>query len=72
MKLIVAILAIIQSVLDRIPSRKESILNRIDEIRNEIKKMQSKESNWTAIDSGKYYTLIDELSKLENRAKNIG
>lgn len=65
------LLVLLQGVLDRLPSRKEALLNQIQDSKNEIKKLQTKTSAWTAVDSGLYYTLTDKLSKLEERAKNI-
>ena len=67
-----AVLSIIASLLDRLPSRKESISIRIQEIKDEIKVMQTKTGTWTAVDSGKYYSLSNELSKLEKRASLVG
>lgn len=72
MKFIAGLILLIQSILDRLPSRKESILNRIQEIKDEIKKLQSKGGSWTVIDSARYYKLDDELCELEKRSEKIG
>ncbi len=72
MQFIASLIILIQGVLDRLPSRKESILNRIQEIKNDIKKMQSKSNAWTVTDSGIYYKLTSELQDLERRSQNIG
>ena len=58
-------------ILDRLPGRKESILNRIDEIKYEIIKLQHK-ANFDANDSAKYQLLLNELSALEKRSANLG
>lgn len=67
-----ALLGIIQSILDRLPSRKESLLNAIQDKKDEIKKLQQKSAPWTIPDSAKYSLLLDELSKLEKRRDAIG
>lgn len=72
MKWLVVLFTFLQGILDRLPSRKEAKLNRIQEIKDEIKKLQRKPGDWTAIDTGRYYTLTDELQKLERESANIG
>lgn len=69
MKWLGALLAIIQSLLDRLPSRRESILNQILETKSAIKRMQEKQG-WTATDTANYYVLVNKLSDLEKRRDN--
>lgn len=67
-----ALLKILEFLVDRIPSRREALLNRIQEVKNAIKKKQQKpKGNWTPTDSAEYYILVDELSALEKRAANL-
>ena len=67
------IIELVNKVLDRFPSRTESILNRIQEIKHELKTMQlDKAGQWTEADTIKYNTLLIELSQLEQRASNFG
>lgn len=64
--------AVIQGIIDRMPSRKEALLNEIQSVKDEIKKLQQKQTPWMVTDSGKYYTLLDRLQSLELRASNLG
>lgn len=67
-----ALLKIAEFLVDRIPSRREALLNRIQELKDAIKKKQQKPKGaWTPTDSAEYYLLVDELSRLEKRAANI-
>lgn len=66
-----AIVEIISKLLDRLPSRKEAILNRILEIKDEQRTLQDTKP-WTEPLSIKYYTLSSELFTLEKRARNAG
>jgi len=63
------IFELLLAIFDNIPSRRERLLNRINEIKHELKEMQQKP--WTDELSVKYYTLSSELSDLEKRAANI-
>lgn len=72
MKIFLVLLTFLQGILDRLPSRKESIANRIQEIKDELHKMQLKSGVWTGRDTAAYYKLVDELSALEKRSANIG
>lgn len=69
---ITGLLGIIKVILDRLPSRRESLLNRIQEIKDELKKMQATTAPWTIDLSVRYYKLSDELSALEKRTANLG
>lgn len=66
----IAIVEFINKILDRLPSRRESIQNRIQEIKDEQKKMQNEP--WTDKYSTRYYLLAAELYSLERRARNVG
>lgn len=63
---------IILSILDKFPSRKEALLNEIDNIKSEIYKLQNKETAWTLVDSANYNDLTNRLSALEKRRTNAG
>jgi len=71
MKFFLVLLTFLQGILDRLPSRQESIANQIQELKDELHKMQSKSGVWTARDTATYYSITDKLSKLEKRSNNI-
>jgi hypothetical protein len=71
--MIAKIIAILLAILDRLPSRKESIYNEIERTKKEIYDMQKRpDHKWNAVDSGNYYILTERLRQLEARAKNAG
>lgn len=65
-----SLFAIIQGIIDRLPSRKESLLNEIDKTEEEIKQLQKKNGKWTVLDSHRYYALTDRLQALRERSEN--
>lgn len=70
MNLIAAFFEFVTRIMDRLPSRRESILNQIQDTKDEIKNFQEKSSPWTIPDTVKYYAIVDKLSKLEKRRDN--
>lgn len=70
MKLVLAIFAFLQSILDRLPSKKEAIANEIDDIKAKLHDMQQTKTKWTVIDTAEYYKLAERLSQLEKRSAN--
>lgn len=66
------ILAIIEALLNLFPSRRESILNEIQEIKDKLHAMQQKSGQWTVDDTSRYYQLTDRLQKLEKQSTNFG
>lgn len=66
------ILAILEALLNLFPSRRESILNEIQDIKDKLHAMQTKPGNWTALDTAEYYKLTDRLQQLEKKSANFG
>lgn len=65
------LLNLVNAIMDRLPSRREALLNQIQETKDAIKDLQ-KTKPWTALASGQYYALDDKLQSLEKRAANLG
>ncbi len=63
---------IILAILDKFPSRKEALLNDIENIKIELFKLQNKKGPWTLIDSVNYSDLTNKLQSLEKRRTNAG
>lgn len=70
MKWLVVLFTFLQGILDRMPSKKESIANEIDEIKAKLHDMQQTKVKWTVIDTAEYYKLTERLSQLEKRSLN--
>lgn len=70
MKWLVVLITFLQGILDRLPNKKESIANEINDIKDKLHEMQQTNTTWTFIDTAEYYKLTERLSQLEKRAIN--
>ena len=66
------ILAILEALLNLFPSRREAILNEMQEIKDKLHAMQAKPSVWTTRDNIEYDKLTDRLRQLEKKSANFG
>lgn len=57
------------NILDRLPGRRESLIIKSENLKDELKKLQSNKNPWTPRDVDHYINITEQLSKIEYRIK---